>query len=85
MGTDTFRYSAAKIVKDPFTERPILIPACFPDVAIIHVHRCDEYGNAQIDGILVEDFELARAAKRLILCVAFMLLQVHKDFVFRRR
>ena len=24
------------------------------------------YGNAQIDGILVEDFELARAARRLI-------------------
>ena len=68
MGTDTFKYSAAKIVKDPFTGRPIcLIPACFPDVAIIHVHRCDRYGNAQIDGILVEDFELARAAKRLII------------------
>jgi len=68
MGTDTFKHSAAKIVKDPFTGRPIcLIPACFPDVAIIHVHRCDRYGNAQIDGILVEDFELARAAKRLII------------------
>ncbi|MEM3766364.1 MAG: CoA-transferase, partial [Candidatus Bathyarchaeia archaeon] len=68
MGTDTFKHSSAKIVKDPFTGRPIcLIPACFPDVAIIHVHRCDEYGNCQIDGILVEDFELARAAKRLII------------------
>jgi len=68
MGTDTFKRSSAKIVKDPFTGRPIcLIPACFPDVAIIHVHRCDEYGNCQIDGILVEDFELARAARRLII------------------
>ena len=68
LGTDTFKYSAAKIVKDPFTGRPIcLIPACFPDIAIIHVHRCDKYGNAQIDGTLVEDFELARAAKRLII------------------
>jgi 3-oxoacid CoA-transferase subunit A/glutaconate CoA-transferase subunit A len=68
LGTDTFRYSAAKVVKDPFTGRPIcLIPACFPDVAIIHVHRCDKYGNSQIDGSLVEDFELARAAKRLII------------------
>ncbi len=68
LGTDTFRYSAAKIVKDPFTGRPIcLIPACFPDAAIIHVHRCDRYGNSQIDGILVEDFELARAAKRLMI------------------
>ncbi|MGP3667676.1 MAG: CoA transferase subunit A [Candidatus Bathyarchaeota archaeon] len=68
LGTDTFKYSSAKVVKDPFTGRPIcLIPACYPDVAIIHVHRCDKYGNAQIDGILVEDFELARAAKRLII------------------
>ncbi|MEM3628335.1 MAG: CoA-transferase [Candidatus Bathyarchaeia archaeon] len=68
LGTDTFRYSSAKVIKDPFTGRPIcLIPACFPDVAIIHVHRCDEYGNCQIDGTLIEDFELARAAKRLII------------------
>ncbi|MEM2383714.1 MAG: CoA-transferase [Candidatus Bathyarchaeia archaeon] len=68
MGTDTFKRSAAKIVKDPFTGRPIcLIPASFPDVAIIHVYRCDVYGNCQIDGALVEDFELARAAKRLII------------------
>jgi len=67
LGTDTFKKSSAKIVKDPFTGKPIcLLPACYPDVAIIHVHRCDVYGNCQIDGILVEDFELARAAKRLI-------------------
>ena len=68
LGTDTLKHSAAKVVKDPFTGKPIsLIPACYPDVAIIHVHRCDKYGNSQIDGILVEDFELARAAKRLII------------------
>jgi len=33
---------------------------------MFHVPRCDKYGNAQIDGILVEDFELARAARRVI-------------------
>jgi glutaconate CoA-transferase subunit A len=31
------------------------------------VPRCDMYGNAQIDGTMIEDFELARAARRLIL------------------
>jgi glutaconate CoA-transferase subunit A len=68
MGTDTFKYSSAKIVKDPFSGKPIcLLPACYPDVAFIHVHRCDKYGNSQIDGIIVEDFELARAARRLII------------------
>jgi 3-oxoacid CoA-transferase subunit A/glutaconate CoA-transferase subunit A len=68
LGTDTFNYSNAKVVKDPFGGKPIcLIPASYPDVAFIHVHRCDIYGNAQIDGILVEDFELSRAARRLII------------------
>lgn len=67
MGTDTFRKSAAKVVLDPYTKKPILlIPACFPDVAVVHAHRCDAYGNCQIDGITVEDVDIARAAKRLI-------------------
>jgi 3-oxoacid CoA-transferase subunit A/glutaconate CoA-transferase subunit A len=68
LGTDTFEKSSAKVVECPFTDRPItLVPACYPDVAIIHVHRCDKYGDSQIDGILVEDFELSRAARRLII------------------
>jgi len=68
LGTDTFRYSSAKVVKDPFSGKPIcLLPACYPDVVFVHVHRCDKYGNSQIDGIIIEDFELARAARRLII------------------
>jgi len=56
------------VVKDPFGGKPVaLIPAAYPDVAFIHVHRCDVYGNAQVDGILVEDFELSRCARRLIM------------------
>ena len=68
LGTDTFRYSSAKVVKDPFSGKPVcLLPACYPDVAVMHVHRCDKYGNSQIDGIIIEDFELSRAARRLII------------------
>jgi len=68
LGTDTLKYSSAKVVKDPFNGKPIcLLPACYPDVVFIHVHRCDKYGNSQIDGIIIEDFELARAARRLII------------------
>jgi acyl CoA:acetate/3-ketoacid CoA transferase alpha subunit len=68
LGTDTGSYSSCKVVKDPFSGKPInLIPAAYPDVAFIHVHRCDIYGNAQIDAILVEDFELSRCARRLII------------------
>ncbi len=67
LGTDTGAYSSCKVVTDPFSGKPInLIPAAYPDAAFIHVHRCDVYGNAQVDSIMVEDFELARCARRLI-------------------
>jgi 3-oxoacid CoA-transferase subunit A/glutaconate CoA-transferase subunit A len=68
LGTDTFTHSSAQTMIDPFSGKPVcLLPACYPDVAVIHVPRCDKYGNAQIDGIIVEDFELSRAARHLIL------------------
>jgi acyl CoA:acetate/3-ketoacid CoA transferase alpha subunit len=68
LGTDTGRYSSTKVVKDPFTGKPItLIPAAYPDCAFIHVSRCDMYGNCQIVGAPTEDIELSRAARRLII------------------
>lgn len=68
LGTDTFRYSAAKVVEDPFTGIKVtLLPALILDVGIIHVHRADRYGNAQIDGISGFAIEMARASKRLII------------------
>jgi acyl CoA:acetate/3-ketoacid CoA transferase alpha subunit len=68
LGTDTLKYSAAKVVKDPFTGEPLcLLPALVLDVGLIHVHRADKYGNAQIDGISGFAAEMARASKRLII------------------
>jgi len=68
LGTDTFRKSSAKAVTDPWSGKPIcLVPACYPDVGLFHVHRCDRYGNAQLDGILVMDYELARSCRRLVI------------------
>jgi len=68
LGTDTLKYSAAKVVECPFTGQPIcLIPALILDVGMIHVHRADMYGNAQIDGISGFAAEMARASKRLII------------------
>jgi glutaconate CoA-transferase subunit A len=68
LGTDTFEKSSAKVSCDPWSGKPIcLLPACYPDVVLLHVPRCDRFGNAQIDGIMVEDFELARAARRLLI------------------
>jgi glutaconate CoA-transferase subunit A len=52
----------------PFTgDRLLLVPALNPDVALIHVQRCDAYGNAQIDGLSFMDLDLAMAANRVIL------------------
>lgn len=68
MGTDTFRYSAGKIVECPFTgHKLVLLPALYPDVAVIHVHEADKYGNCRFKGISVSDIDLSNAAKRLII------------------
>ncbi len=68
LGSDTFNYSAAKVVNDPFTGLPVcLFPALILDVGLIHVHRADRFGNAQIEGITGFAFEMARASKRLII------------------
>ena len=67
-GTDTFLYSAAKEIQCPFTGvNLVAVPALFPDVGVIHVHRADIHGNAQVDGISIADYEMSRACKRLIL------------------
>ncbi len=68
LGTDTYKYSGAKTIRCPFTGKKLLaLPALYPDVSLIHVHRCDSYGNAQIDGIIVVDEDLARASKHVII------------------
>ncbi|MCP4150037.1 MAG: CoA transferase subunit A [bacterium] len=68
MGTDTFRYSAAKLVECPYTgNKLVLLPALYPDVSLIHVHEADRYGNCRFKGITVADHELANASKRLII------------------
>ncbi len=67
-GTDTFRHSAAKQIQCPFTGADyVAIPALWPDVALIHVHEADCFGNARIRGTSVADIELARAAKHVVL------------------
>jgi glutaconate CoA-transferase subunit A len=57
-----------KRVSDPYSGREVIVvPALNPDVAIIHVQRCDEKGNAHIWGIIGEQKEAAFAAKHVIL------------------
>jgi glutaconate CoA-transferase subunit A len=57
-----------KTMTCPFTgEQIVLLPALNPDVALIHVQRCDAYGNAQLDGLQFMDIDMAMAANRVIL------------------
>ncbi len=68
LGSDTLRFSAGKLIEDPFTGQKLLaVPALYPDVGIIHVHQADIYGNAQIDGTSIVDLDLAKASRRLII------------------
>ena len=69
LGSDVLRQRPEpREMSCPFTgERLLLVPALNPDVAIIHVQRCDAYGNAPIDGLQFMDIDLALAANRVIL------------------
>ena len=69
MGSDVVaRLPGVREIACPFTgEKLILVPALNPDVALIHVQRCDPYGNAQIDGLQFMDIDMAMAANRVIL------------------
>jgi acyl CoA:acetate/3-ketoacid CoA transferase alpha subunit len=68
LGTETFKYSAAKVAIDPFTGKRItLLPALNPDVALIHANQCDVYGNARLFGPGCAPIEVATASKRVII------------------
>ena len=66
-GTDVFQ-TGAKLIDDPYTGQPVcLVPALNPDVALVHVNQCDEFGNARIFGPGISPVETAMASKRVIL------------------
>ena len=69
LGSDVVRLRPeVREIDCPFTgDKLLLVPALNPDVALIHVQRCDAYGNAQIDGLQFLDIDLAMAANRVIL------------------
>jgi hypothetical protein len=67
-GTDTFEQSGARLTEDPYTGKPIcVVPALNPDVALIHAHQCDIYGNARVFGAGVAPVEMAMASKKVII------------------
>jgi len=67
LGSDLMGVAEAKTMTCPFTgETLCLIPALFPDVALLHVHRADRFGNCQIDGYPHMDPDIARAAATVL-------------------
>ncbi len=68
LGSDTLKYSGARVVRDPFGGAPVaLVPALNPDVGLIHVHQADIYGNARCFGPGVSPLETAMASKKVII------------------
>jgi glutaconate CoA-transferase subunit A len=67
LGSDLAAVDALRTVDDPYTgARLAAIPALFPDVALLHVHRADRFGNCQIDGYPHMDADIARAATTVL-------------------
>lgn len=67
-GTDGFHHSAAVLIRDPYTGEPTtIVPALNPDVALIHVHQADVYGNARVFGTGISHVEAALASRHVII------------------
>lgn len=57
-----------KVFNSPTDGEPtVAIPPLKPDIAVIHVQKCDAYGNAMIQGQLCIDKQLAQVADTVIL------------------
>jgi glutaconate CoA-transferase subunit A len=69
MGSDVGeRIDDTREMECPFTgDKLLLVPALNPDVALIHVQRCDPHGNAQMDGLPFMDADIAMAANKVIM------------------
>jgi len=67
LGSDLMAVSGIKTIEDPYTRHTLAaVPALFPEVALLHVHRADRFGNCQIDGYPHMDADLARAAHTVL-------------------
>lgn len=81
LGSDLMGVTETRTMVCPFTgETVCLVPALFPDVALIHVHRADRFGNCQIDGYPHMDADIASAAATVIVSAE----RIVDDDVIRR-
>jgi glutaconate CoA-transferase, subunit A len=67
LGSDLARTLDLQTITCPYTgEELAAVPALNPDVALIHVHRADMFGNVQVEGYRHMDTDIARAARTVI-------------------
>ena len=67
LGSSLMEVGPSKTIACPYTGETLhAVPALFPDVALIHVHRADRFGNCQIDGYPHMDADIARAASTVL-------------------
>jgi glutaconate CoA-transferase, subunit A len=68
LGSSLMDVGGSKTIACPYTGETLhAVPALFPEVALIHVHRADRFGNGQIDGYPHMDADLARAATTVLM------------------
>jgi len=67
LGSDLMGVGGSKTITCPYTGQTLhAVPALFPDVALLHVHRADRRGNCQIDGYPHMDVDIALAAATVL-------------------
>jgi glutaconate CoA-transferase subunit A len=67
LGSDLMGVGGSKTVVCPYTGHTLhAVPALFPDVALLHVHRADRLGNCQIDGYPHMDVDIAQASATVL-------------------
>jgi glutaconate CoA-transferase subunit A len=66
-GSDMELVNRGQMVECPFTDKNVyLVPACHPDLGIVHVTAADIYGNSRIFGAHCTCPEIAMAAAHTI-------------------
>lgn len=70
LGSDLEVRNGAKEIRCPYTDvKTLLVPALYPDVAILHANRGDIFGNIQISGYEFMDVDIAKSASHVIVTV----------------
>lgn len=82
LGSDLMGQGPSRTVACPYTGATLhAVPALFPDVTLLHVHRADRLGNCQVDGYPHMDADLALAAATVLVTAEEI---VSEDEVRRR-